>query len=321
MSNIWSIGGGKGGSGKSFFAGNLGILIARKGYRTLLIDADLGAANLHTIIGVSHPQKSLSDFIHKKAGTLEETVVPTSTPNLFLISGAMNSLDIANLAYEQKMKLLRHISRLPYEYILLDLGAGTSFNTIDYFMISTMGIFIATPEPTSIENIYRLIRSVYFRKIRQTVRTHDFRLLVEEAAKRNSSATVSHPDLLLQMVKELNPEKGEALESELRSFQFRLAINQIRKQDNPRTGELICRIIERHLGLRMSFAGNIGFDDRVHDSVCRKVSFVDRYPYTQTALDLRECCKTLLEDFDRRIISREVRRPSSERDAQKAVDP
>lgn len=312
MSNIWSIGGGKGGSGKSFFAGNLGMLLARKGFRTLLIDADLGAANLHTIIGVPHPEKSLSDFIHKKAGTLEETVVPTHTPNLFLISGAMNSLDVANLAYEQKMKLLRHIARLSYEYVLLDLGAGTSFNTIDPFMISSAGIFIATPEPTSIENIYRLIRSVYFRKIRQVIRTHDFRVLVEEAEKRSRSAAVSHPDLLLQMVKELNPEKGDVLERELQAFQFRLAINQLRKQDNPRTGELICKIIERHLGLRISFAGNISFDDRVHDSVCRKVSFVDRFPYTQTALDLRACCKTLLGDVDHRAFPQTVQKPLGE---------
>lgn len=308
MSNIWSIGGGKGGSGKSFFAGNLGILLARKGYRTLLIDADLGAANLHTIIGIPHPEKSISDFINKKAGTLEETAVPAPTPNLFLISGAMNNLDIANLAHEQKMKLMRNIARLPYEYILLDLGAGTSFNTIDYFMISHAGIFVTTPEPTSIENIYRLIRSVYFRKIRQVVKTHDFRILTEEAGKRNSSATVSHPDVFLQMVKELDPEKGDILERELQAFQFKLTLNQLRKQDNPKTGELICKIIERHLGLKMSFAGNISFDDHVHDSVCRKVSFVDCYPYTQTALDLRECCRTLLDDVEKHAIVQAVQK-------------
>ena len=306
MSIIWSIGGGKGGSGKSFFAGNLGILLAKRGVRTLLIDADLGAANLHTIIGIPHPDRSLSDFINKKAASLEETVVPAATPNLFLISGALNQLDVANLAHEQKMKLMRNIGRLSYDYILLDLGAGTSFNTIDYFMISHTGIFVTTPEPTSIENIYRLIRSVYFRKIRQVVRTHDFRLLIEEARRRNVEATVSHPDVLLQMVKELDPGKGDILERELRTFHFKLVLNQLRRQDNPRTGELICKIIERHLGLNISFVGNIGFDDHVHDAICRKVSFVDRYPYTQTALDLRACCRNLLSVEDGRPLARDA---------------
>ena len=238
MPNIWSIGGGKGGSGKSFVTGNLGILLAKGGYKTLLVDLDLGAANLHTIIGLSLPEKSISDFVNKKVGTLEETVEPTSVPNLYLISGAMNNLDIANLAHEQKLRIIRNIPKLSYQYILLDLGAGTSFNTIDFFMISNSGVFVTVPEPTSIENIYRLIRSVYFRKIRQVLNSHNFRTLAEEAQERNGRATVSNPDILLYIMKELDPEKGEILENELRAFNFKLALNQLRKQDNPNTGAI-----------------------------------------------------------------------------------
>ena len=57
MPQIWPIGGGKGGTGKSFVTGSLGILLAREGYQTLLIDLDLGAANLHTTIGAPNPEK------------------------------------------------------------------------------------------------------------------------------------------------------------------------------------------------------------------------------------------------------------------------
>ena len=53
MPHIWPIGGGKGGTGKSFLTSNMGILLARQGFKTLLIDADLGAPNLHTIVGLS----------------------------------------------------------------------------------------------------------------------------------------------------------------------------------------------------------------------------------------------------------------------------
>jgi flagellar biosynthesis protein FlhG len=294
MPNIWSIGGGKGGSGKSFITGNLGILVAKGGYKTLLVDLDLGAANLHTIIGLPLPEKSISDFLNKKVGTLQETVEPTPVPNLYLISGAMNNLDIANLAHEQKLKIIRNIPKLPYDYILLDLGAGTSFNTIDFFMISALGIFVTTPEPTSIENIYRLIRSVYFRKIHQVLSSHNFRTLAEEAQERDARATVSNPDILLYIMKELDPEKGEILENELRTFNFKLALNQLRKQDNPNIGALICKIIQRHLALKMHFVGNISFDERVHNAVCKKIPFLDLYPYTQTTLDLRTCHKNLL---------------------------
>ena len=293
MTHICPIGGGKGGSGKSFVTGSLGILLAKEGYRTLLIDIDFGAANLHTILGIPHPEKSISDFINKKVSSLEETVVPTSVPELYFISSAMNNLDITSLAHEQKMKLLRHISKLPYEYILLDLGAGTSFNTIDFLMISNSGILVTTPEPTSVENIYRLIRSVYIRKIRQVLNVYNYKALADEAERRNGRATINNPEILLNIMKELDPEKGEKLEKALQEFHFKLVLNQLRKQDNPNTGVFICKIIERHLSLRMHFLGSISFDDRVHNAICKKMSFLDLYPYTQTALDLRECSKNM----------------------------
>ena len=294
MPQIWPIGGGKGGTGKSFVTGSLGILLAREGYQTLLIDLDLGGANLHTMIGAPSGDKSLSDFVNKRVKSLQETIVSTPTPNLFLISGVMNNLDIANLAHGQKMKILRDIAKLPFDYILLDLGAGTSFNTIDFFLISNTGIFVTTPEPTATENIYRLIRSVYFRKIRQVLNVHHFRALAKEAEERNSKATVTNPDLLLHVIRELDPEKGEMLEEALNSMEFSLLMNQHRKQDNSNIGEFICRIIENHLSLKVHLLGNVAFDDHVHYAICKKRPFLDLSPHTKTALDLRSCFKKLL---------------------------
>ena len=294
MTNIWPIGGGKGGSGKSFLAGNLGLWLAKQGHRTLLIDADFGAANLHTMIGIPYQSKSLSDFLNKKVQTLEETVIETRIPNLFLISGAGNNLDTANMAYEQKMKIFRALSKLSYDFTLLDLGAGTSFNTIDFFLLSDSGIFVVTPEPTSIENVYRLIRAVYARKIRQLLKAYHFRTLVEETEARKDGAMVNNPEYLLSVIKELEPEKGKIVEQALRAFQFKLVLNQLRKQDNPQLGALICRIIEKHLGLPLQFIGNISYDDLVHDAVCQKIPFLEKYLHTQTAVDLEKFCKHIL---------------------------
>lgn len=294
MAKIWPIGGGKGGTGKSFLTANLGILLARQRFKTLLIDADLGAANLHTIIGLSHPDMSLSDFINKRALTLEETVLETPIPNLFLVSGASNKLDIANLAYEQKTKMLRAISRLDYHYILLDLSSGTSFNTIDFFTLSDSGIFVCCPEPTSIENFYRLVRSVYIRKIRQILKAYHFRKLAEEAEVRNPKAIINNPEYLLDILKEIDLERGRMIERILQAFQFKLVLNQVRKQDNPKIGVLICKIVEKHLGLKIQFLGNVGFDERVHDELCKKTPFTDKYPYSQATMDLKALAKGIV---------------------------
>lgn len=303
MTHIWPIGGGKGGSGKSFLAGNLGVCLAKEGNKTLLLDADFGGANLHTMIGVPHQEKGLADFLTKKVSTLGETAVETRIPNLSLISGADNHLDMANMAYEQKMKIFRAISKLSYDYILLDLGAGTSFNTIDFFLISDGGIFVTTPEPTSIENVYRLIRAVYVRKIRQFLKAYHFRALLEKAEEKGKGGDAHKPEYLITLIKEWDPEKGEAVEEALRASQFKLVLNQFRKQDHPRMGLLICRIVEKHLGLPLEFIGNIAHDDLVRDAVVQRVPFIERYPLTQTAIDLKKFCRHLLDSRRDREVS------------------
>ena len=295
MAQICPIGGGKGGTGKSFVTGNLGILLARQRFKTLLIDADLGAANLHTIIGLSHPEISLSDFLNKRVSTLEETILETPIPNLFLISGARNKLDIANLAYEQKTKMLRAIARLNYDYILLDLSSGTSFNTIDFFTLSDSGIFVCCPEPTSIENFYRLIRSVYVRKIQQIVKAYHFRKLAGKAEAQHPNMITNNPEYLLDLLKEIDPEKGCMIERMLQAFQFKLVLNQVRKQDNPKIGFLICKIIEKHLGLKIQFVGNVGFDERVHEELCKRGPFTEKYPYSQATMDLKALAKGIVK--------------------------
>jgi len=303
MPHIWPIGGGKGGTGKSFFTGNIGILLAKQGFKTLLIDADLGGPNLHTIVGLPNPASSLSDFLNKKVSTLQETILEMPIPNLFLISGAKNKLDIANLAHEQKMKTLRAISRLAYDYILLDLGTGTSFNTIDFFTLSDSGIFVCIPEPTSIENIYRLVRSVYVRKIRQVLKTERFRSLAEEAEAQKEDVITHHPEYLLDILKEMDPEEGSNLERILKAFQFKLVLNQVRRQDNPKIGALICKIVEKHLGMKIQFLGNVSFDDRVHEAVCRRESFVEKSSYSPATLDLRLVLKGVTGIMDERAVA------------------
>ncbi|MEN6373189.1 MAG: AAA family ATPase [Smithella sp.] len=295
MAYIWPIGGGKGGSGKSFLTCTLGRLLAGFGKKTLLIDLDLGAANLHTFLNVPYPTKNLSDFIRKKCSSLEDVILETPIPNLFLISGANDTLDIANLPYEKKMKTMRSISKLKYDCIFLDLGAGTSFNTLDFFLISQNGMFIATPEPTSIENIYRLIRSIYFRRIRQHFTATAFKELEEEAVQSFGSDAYNKPECIMQAVQKIYPDAGIKLENDFNSYKFKFILNQLRKQDDAGLGPQICRLIERHLGLKVEFVGNVAYDEHVHDAICRRISFLDRYPYTRAACDLRKLGKQIID--------------------------
>ncbi|MBI5895228.1 MAG: P-loop NTPase, partial [Desulfobacterales bacterium] len=155
MPVIFPIGGGKGGVGKSFISANLGALMAKRGHRVILIDLDLGGSNLHTLLGIKSPQSGLDRFLDKTENRLEQVAVPTHISNLSFISSLHCSMEIANLYHAQKVKLINSILRLPCDCIILDLGAGTHFHTLDFFLTSDGGLFVCTPEPTAIENAFR----------------------------------------------------------------------------------------------------------------------------------------------------------------------
>ncbi|MCY4524049.1 MAG: P-loop NTPase, partial [Halobacteriovoraceae bacterium] len=128
---IWAIGGGKGGVGKSLVTANLSISLALMGYRVVAVDFDLGGANLHTCLGIPIPEQTLSDYINKKVKCFDDLLTGTPIQNLKIISGAQDDMGMANLKTTQKNKILAQLREIDTDFLLLDLGAGTSFNTLD----------------------------------------------------------------------------------------------------------------------------------------------------------------------------------------------
>ena len=110
---IWAIGGGKGGVGKSVVASNLAVCMAKLGRRVVIVDGDLGGANLDTLFGCPRPARTLADFFAKHVERLEEIAVPTGVDGLALVAGDADTLGSANPAHAQKQKLVRHLKALP----------------------------------------------------------------------------------------------------------------------------------------------------------------------------------------------------------------
>src|SRR5512137_2265033 len=98
---MWAVGGGKGGVGKSMVTLLLGASLARLGRKVIMIDADLGGSNLHTLTGIRYPEYTLGDFIARKVETIEQLVVETPIDKLKLICGADDILGIANPKFTQ----------------------------------------------------------------------------------------------------------------------------------------------------------------------------------------------------------------------------
>jgi flagellar biosynthesis protein FlhG len=292
MPQIYPIGGGKGGVGKSFISASLGALIASYGKKVALIDLDLGASNLHTFLGMPAPERGLDRFFDKSAQLLEKVVVSTHIENLAFISSCHCPMEIANLYYAQKIKLINSIKKLPYDYVFLDLGAGTNFNTLDFFLTAGKGIIVCTPEPTSIENAFRFIRAVYLRRLKQLIKQYPFDLRVKTAVLDKGSRVGSSLDVM-DVVLKYDPEKEAFLKERVGRFQFKIVLNQFRKNTDPSLGEKIKIVCNRHFYSPFEILGKVVFDERVIDSITAKELFVQQYPTTTAAMGLQQIAELL----------------------------
>ena len=257
---VISIGGGKGGIGKSLIPANLGIELARRGKKVVLVDADLGGANLHTTLGLEVPRRTLSDFIERKVSRIDEVVTPTGIANLGLVSGALDHLDAANPKHAQKMRFLRHVQQLDVDYVILDLGAGTHSNVLDFFLVSDHGVLVLVPEPTAVENAYRFVKAAFWRRMRNVAQVFGYEGLLRTLM---SQGTFRSPVELVATVTKRDPEAGRNLARQLAAFRPRLVVNQARTPADADIGQAVVAAWRKYFGLEMDYLGFIHYDDEM----------------------------------------------------------
>jgi flagellar biosynthesis protein FlhG len=270
LKQIWAIGGGKGGVGKTLITANFAITLARAGAKVVLVDLDLGGANLHTCLGLEASDKTLTDIFNPNIKSLQELAVPTIVPNLSLISGAQDSLNVANLPHAQKQKLLNRLRQLPADYVLLDLGAGTSYNTLDFFLSADVGILVVLPEPTSIENAYRFIKSSFYRKLKNIEYLYDARSFVDATMNRKNELGIRTPADLLRSLEEQYPEVGSKVRKAINEFEIKLVVNQGRTETDADVGYGVRNVCKKYFGFNLDYLGQLEYDSAVWQSVRKK---------------------------------------------------
>lgn len=275
---IWAVGGGKGGVGKSLIAANLSIALARTGKRVCAIDLDLGAANLHTCLGVDIPQVTLSDFFSRREPDIKKVLVQTPVRNLHMVSGAQDAIGVANLKHTQKSKLLNELKQLDVDYLVFDLGAGTSYNTLDFFLSADVGILALLPEPTSIENTYRFVKSAYYRKLKMADSLFEIRPMIDMAMDQKNPLGIRSPADLLREATKYSPEMGMKLREEIGRFRPKIIINQARTQTDIDIGFSIKSVCKKYFGIDMEYVGYLDYDSAVWQSVRRKRPLLLEFP-------------------------------------------
>lgn len=270
---IVSCGGGKGGAGKSLVASNLGIALARLGMRTVLVDADLGAANLHTMFGIDQPGATLGALLDRRVRSLEEVAIPTGEPRLFLVPGTGAVVGAANIAHAQKTKLLAHIRRIDADVVVVDVGAGTAFNTLDLFDLGDVRLVVATPQLTSVQNAYGFIKGAVHRSLRAAAHTDEERALLASASDRTETERGGHS---VARVEQQNPQLAARMRAMIAGFGGAIVGNQVEGPAQRNVFFALSRMARDFLGVTLPVVAELSLDTDLRRSI------TTRKPYLYT---------------------------------------
>lgn len=182
---IVAITSGKGGVGKTFVSANLAAALTRRGLRVLVLDADLGLANLDVVLNL-YPKLTLHDVFTGKA-QLEDVVLPAPGGFSVVLAGS-GMVEYSRLTPEVRSELMRVIQTLTpdFDVVLLDTGAGISDVVLFSVSLASEVLVVATPEPTSLTDAYAAIKVL----AAQQNRSH-IRLVVNQAARPGDGRAIT----------------------------------------------------------------------------------------------------------------------------------
>ncbi len=256
---------GKGGVGKSLLSANLAIALSQAGKRVLLADLDLGASNLHLVLGVHAPKAGIGTFL---TGTtpFEDALVRTDYPNLTFIPGDSEIPGLTALRAPQKSSLTKKMLSFDADYLILDLGAGTHLGILDFFLLSPQGIVVTSPTVTATLNAYLFLKNAVFRLMYGCFKKGSPAWEKLEKLKSDSASLqrMYIPNILQEIAK-VDPESAARFRERIATFRPRLVMNMI---DNPKDADKALKIrrsCKEYLGVELEHLGVI-YRDTVQDT-------------------------------------------------------
>jgi len=256
---------GKGGVGKSLLSANLAIALGQAGKKVLLVDLDLGASNLHLVLGVQSPRAGVGTFL-TGATPFEDIIIRTSYPNVSFIPGDSEIPGLTALKVSQRSSLIKNMLKTDAEYLVLDLGAGTHLGILDFFLMSPQGIIVSAPSVTATLNAYLFLKNAVFRLMYSCFKkgTTAYECL-ENLKSDSTSLQRMYIPRIIEEIEKVDPENAQRFRVRIADFHPRLVMNMI---DDPKDADKALKIrrsCKEYLNIELEHLGVI-YRDSVQDT-------------------------------------------------------
>ena len=268
---------GKGGVGKSLVAANLGVAFAQAGQRVVLADLDLGASNLHLVLGQHSPVSGIGTFLNNTKSDFNDVIADTDVRGLRFIPGDTEIPGTANLKTFQIKALVTRLLALKddTDILLLDLGAGTHQSILDFFLLSSHGIVVTAPAVTAVLNAYVFLKNTVFRMLFTCCsKGSSARDYLEKMRKDGSGAQKLYIPNMLNDLKKMDAASHSKFVDHLNRLNPRLIMNMM---DNPKEADIAMKIrrsCEEYLDLKVEHLGVIYRD------ILQDTALASRLPIT-----------------------------------------
>jgi flagellar biosynthesis protein FlhG len=264
---------GKGGVGKSLVAANLAVAFAQSGKKVVLADLDLGASNLHLIIGYQKPGSSIGAFLNNPRMDFQAVLADTDIPNLRFIPGDAEIPGAANLKSSQRNMLVRRLLSVDADILISDLGAGTHQSILDFFLMSGQGIIVSSPAVTATLNAYVFLKNAVFRLMygafKRGTAAHEY---LEKLRREEAGFKMLYLPKILEDIEARDPNSYQKFKTSIDRFQPRLILNMLDSPNDAEVAMKIRRSCEAYLGLKVEHLGVI-YRDSIQD-----ISLASRLP-------------------------------------------
>jgi flagellar biosynthesis protein FlhG len=166
---VFAVTSGKGGVGKTFVSANAAAALSKRGLRVLVLDADLGLANLDVVLNL-YPKTTLHDVFTGKS-TLREAILKAPGGFDVLLAGS-GLVEYSRLTSEvrDQFQTVMHDVMLDYDVVILDTGAGISDVVLYAVSLADEVLLVSTPEPTSLTDAYATVKVLAAQQGRRTIR-------------------------------------------------------------------------------------------------------------------------------------------------------